>query len=261
MSSTIRTSRPSITASRSLRILTTPEDFVADPYEATAMKSTSHGISSARTGRRGRRPRPSAPRSARGPCLHSRARPRPPALARALRGPRRNEDLADRVVVVRHVRLILGRSGGVRTNRRTPRSRNCPDAVGQVERRVGAVADREQLLDAAGRTGRGLTGGGVREPLHDEPGERQRQLTQPHELDLTPAGELGVDRRVEHRRLVAQHSASARTFSSAAGWICAKRRYERAAHAAPGVAGRVIGLVVAPARAHGRDSRPRSAPA
>ena len=46
MSSTISTSRPSITASRSLRIRTTPEDLVAEPYEATAMKSTSHGTSS-----------------------------------------------------------------------------------------------------------------------------------------------------------------------------------------------------------------------
>ena len=45
MSSTISTSRPSITASRSLRIRTTPEDLVAEPYEATAMKSTSHGMS------------------------------------------------------------------------------------------------------------------------------------------------------------------------------------------------------------------------
>ena len=44
MSSTISTSRPSIAASRSLRIRTTPEDLVADPYEATAMKSTSTGI-------------------------------------------------------------------------------------------------------------------------------------------------------------------------------------------------------------------------
>jgi hypothetical protein len=45
MSSTIRTWRPSIGVSRSLRIRTTPEDSVAEPYEATAMKSTSHGIS------------------------------------------------------------------------------------------------------------------------------------------------------------------------------------------------------------------------
>ena len=44
MSSTIRTSRPSIAASRSLRIRTTPEESVAEPYDATAMKSTSHGI-------------------------------------------------------------------------------------------------------------------------------------------------------------------------------------------------------------------------
>ena len=43
MSSTISTSRPSITASRSFRIRTTPEDLVADPYDATAMKSTSQG--------------------------------------------------------------------------------------------------------------------------------------------------------------------------------------------------------------------------
>ena len=41
MSSTIITSRPSIDASRSLRILTTPEESVAEPYEATAMKSSS----------------------------------------------------------------------------------------------------------------------------------------------------------------------------------------------------------------------------
>ena len=45
MSSTISTSRPSIAASRSLRIRTTPEDLVAEPYEATAMKSTSTGTS------------------------------------------------------------------------------------------------------------------------------------------------------------------------------------------------------------------------
>ena len=43
MSSTISTSRPSIDASRSLRIRTTPLESVDDPYEATAMKSTSHG--------------------------------------------------------------------------------------------------------------------------------------------------------------------------------------------------------------------------
>ena len=42
MSSTISTSRPSIEASRSLRIRTTPEESVDEPYEATAMKSTSH---------------------------------------------------------------------------------------------------------------------------------------------------------------------------------------------------------------------------
>src|SRR4051812_46269584 len=43
MSSTIRTSRPSIDASRSFRILTTPLESVDEPYEATAMKSSSHG--------------------------------------------------------------------------------------------------------------------------------------------------------------------------------------------------------------------------
>ena len=43
MSSTISTSRPSMATSRSLRIRTTPEESVADPYEATAMKSISQG--------------------------------------------------------------------------------------------------------------------------------------------------------------------------------------------------------------------------
>ena len=47
MSSTIRTSRPSIDASRSLRMRTTPEESVEEPYEATAMKSTSHVTSRA----------------------------------------------------------------------------------------------------------------------------------------------------------------------------------------------------------------------
>ena len=45
MSSTISTWRPSIEVSRSLRIRTTPLESVAEPYEETAMKSTSHGIS------------------------------------------------------------------------------------------------------------------------------------------------------------------------------------------------------------------------
>ena len=45
MSSTISTCRPSIDASRSLRIRTTPVESVEDPYEATAMKSTSQSTS------------------------------------------------------------------------------------------------------------------------------------------------------------------------------------------------------------------------
>src|SRR3954464_10172428 len=45
MSSTISTSRPSIEASRSFRMRTTPLVSVDDPYEATAMKSSSHGTS------------------------------------------------------------------------------------------------------------------------------------------------------------------------------------------------------------------------
>ena len=45
MSSTIRTSRPSIGASRSLRMRTMPDESVEDPYEETAMKSTSQSTS------------------------------------------------------------------------------------------------------------------------------------------------------------------------------------------------------------------------
>ena len=39
MSSTMSTCRPVMSVSRSLRIRTTPEDFVDDPYEETAIQS------------------------------------------------------------------------------------------------------------------------------------------------------------------------------------------------------------------------------
>ena len=45
MSSTISTCRPSIEASRSLRMRTTPDESVEEPYEETAMKSTSQSTS------------------------------------------------------------------------------------------------------------------------------------------------------------------------------------------------------------------------
>ena len=58
MSSTISTSRPSIDVSRSLRIRTTPLESVAEPYEATAMKSTSQvpGICRIRSARKNTAP-------------------------------------------------------------------------------------------------------------------------------------------------------------------------------------------------------------
>ena len=48
MSSTIRTSRPSIGTERSLVSSTIPEDRVEAPYDETAMKSHSQGASTAR---------------------------------------------------------------------------------------------------------------------------------------------------------------------------------------------------------------------
>ena len=47
MSSTMITRRPVMSRSRSLRMRTTPDDEVADPYEVTAMNSSSDGIGSA----------------------------------------------------------------------------------------------------------------------------------------------------------------------------------------------------------------------
>ena len=47
MSSTMITRRPVMSLSRSLRIRTTPDDDVADPYDDTAMNSSSDGIGSA----------------------------------------------------------------------------------------------------------------------------------------------------------------------------------------------------------------------
>ncbi len=48
MSSTIRTWRPLMSVSRSLRIRTTPEDCVPAPYEDTAIQSIVTGVDSAR---------------------------------------------------------------------------------------------------------------------------------------------------------------------------------------------------------------------
>ena len=47
MSSTMTTRRPVMSLSRSFRIRTTPLDDVAEPYDDTAMNSSSHGIGSA----------------------------------------------------------------------------------------------------------------------------------------------------------------------------------------------------------------------
>ena len=48
MSSTIRTCLPLMSVSRSLRIRTTPEDWVPAPYEDTAIQSIVTGVDSAR---------------------------------------------------------------------------------------------------------------------------------------------------------------------------------------------------------------------
>src|SRR5690606_1632249 len=48
MSSTIRTCRPLMSVSRSLRIRTTPEDWVPAPYDDTAIQSMVTGVDSAR---------------------------------------------------------------------------------------------------------------------------------------------------------------------------------------------------------------------
>ncbi len=48
MSSTISTCRPAMSLSRSLRIRTTPDDDVDEPYELTAMNSIWVGIGRAR---------------------------------------------------------------------------------------------------------------------------------------------------------------------------------------------------------------------
>ena len=43
MSSTISTSRPVMSRSRSLRMRTTPDDFVPEPYDEMAIQSVSAG--------------------------------------------------------------------------------------------------------------------------------------------------------------------------------------------------------------------------
>ena len=260
MSSTISTSRPSIEASRSLRIRTTPEDFVADPYDATAMKSTSHRDFEVAHQVRQEEHRtledPDQDQVLAGVVARD--------LGRELTDPARevlgrDQDLPDRVVVGhRQVSLLRGALRAPCVARAIPRHRrgppephhsaigHGPDAVREIERGSPVVRKRRDLLGPPGRPRSRPAGGAVGQPLHDERAERLRELAQARQRDLSAAVEHPVDRRLEHRRLVAQDRRQRQHVLLGGRMDLSQRRHQPRTDPPAGVCVLLVALVLAP---------------
>src|SRR4051812_5677085 len=208
MSSTIRTSRPSIGVSRSLRIRTTPLESVAEPYEETAMKSTSHGIEiwRMRSARKNTAPF-STPISSRSRSAYSAVTASPSARTRCLSssGWTRISPMSGSRMRRRSLRPVR-RKGRCALAAQHAAVHDRPRAAPEVER---AVAEREDLVEPAGRLGAQLAGGRLGEPAHDEARERARQRGEVVDRDPVATGERGVDDDVEDLGLVAQQLGGA----------------------------------------------------
>src|SRR3954466_10515935 len=203
MSSTISTWRPSIGVSRSLRIRTTPLESVAEPYDETAMKSTSHGIEiwRMRSARKNTAPLRTPIRS-KSRSAYSAVTASPNARTRCL-----SSSGCTRISPMSGSRMRRRSLRPVRRQQRCALAvqdaavHDGPRAGAEVER---AVAQREDLVEPAGRAGAQPAGRLLGEAAHDEPPQRARQRRQVVDRDPVAAGESGVDDDVEHLGLVAQ---------------------------------------------------------
>src|SRR3954466_9523250 len=245
MSSTISTSRPSIGVSRSLRIRTTPLESVAEPYDETAMKSPAHGIEiwRMRSARKNTAPL-STPMSSRSRSAYSAVTASPSARTRCL-----SSSGCTRISPMSGSRM---RRRSLRPGRRQRRValaaqdaavHDGPRAGAEVER---AVAEREDLVEPAGRASAQLAGRLLGEAAHDEPRERARQRREVTDRDPVAAGERGVDDDVEHLGLVAQQLGRAPAVALGRRVDRAQRRHERASYAPARVTVGVVRRVLAP---------------
>src|SRR3954447_15660257 len=203
MSSTIRTWRPSIGVSRSLRIRTTPLESVAEPYDDTAMKSTSHGIEIWRMTSARKKTAPlRTPMRSRSRSAYSWVMAWPSERTRCLRSSGWTR-----------ISPIAGSRIGARSLRARDRQRRCALAAqhGSVDDRAGALAEVERavpegqdVVQPAGRAGAQSARRVLGQAAHDQPRQRPRQGGQVGDLDPVAPGQRGVDDEVEHLGLVAQ---------------------------------------------------------
>src|SRR4051812_5905354 len=248
MSSTISTWRPSIGVSRSLRIRTTPLESVAEPYDETAMKSTSHGIEiwRMRSARKNTAPL-RTPMSRRSRSAYSAVIASPSACTFCLSssGWTRISPMSGSRMRRRSLRPVRPQ-GRCALAAQHAAVHDGSRAGAEVER---ALAEREDLVEPAGRPRAQRAGRILGKAPDDEPREGAGQRGEVLDRDDVAARERGVDDDVEDLRLVAQLLGGPQDVALRGRVDRAQRRHEAPAHAPARVTIRVVGRVVAPGEA------------
>src|SRR4051794_32680465 len=248
MSSTISTCRPSIGVSRSLRIRTTPLESVAEPYDETAMKSTSHGIEiwRMRSARKNTAPL-RTPMSRRSRSAYSAVIASPSACTFCLSssGWTRISPMSGSRMRRRSLRPVR-RQGRCALAAQHAAVHDRSRAGAEVER---ALAEREDLVEPAGRPRAERAGRVLGKAPDDEAREGAGQRGEVLDRDDVAARKRRVDDDVEDLRLVAQQLGGAQDVALRGRVDRAQRRDESPAYAPARVTIRGVRRVLAPAEA------------
>src|SRR4051812_42357928 len=196
MSSTIRTWRPSIGVSRSLRIRTTPLESVAEPYDDTAMKSTSHGIEIWRMTSARKKTAPfSTPIRSRSRSAYSSLIASPSDRTRCLRS-----SGWTRISPISGSRIGAGSlrpAGGQGRCALAAQHGALDDRTGAAAEVERAVAERDDVVQARGRLRAQRAGRVLGQAAHDEARERARQRGEVLDRDPVASRQRGVHDDVE----------------------------------------------------------------